>query len=235
MSHQRRIIEHYATVPEGSVFVRPEDVVALVRARSLRADARMLDIGCGQGQAALALAEAYPQSEMIGIDLSPEQIERAQQAAADRDVRNVQFLVSDWPNFALPPSGVDVILATQVIQFMPDEHAFAEYLGQGLTKDGHLILRSAFLPDEEPGRSFVQQVMLQFIEHSIRFYSERDLTELLREVGLGRFRIDKEELWLDDLPPRRVAILNQALAASNLALDDVQPWFWAGTISAVLR
>ncbi|MBA3470429.1 MAG: class I SAM-dependent methyltransferase [Herpetosiphonaceae bacterium] len=235
MSHQRRIIDHYATVVEGAVFVRPEDVVALVRARSLRSDARMLDIGCGQGQAALALAEVYPQSEMIGIDLSPEQIERAQQAAAARDVRNVQFLVADWPNFALPPSGVDVILATQVIQFMPDEHAFAEYLAQGLAKDGHLILRSVFLPDEEPGRSFVQQVMLQFIAQSVRFYSERDLTELLREVGLGRFRIDKEEMWLDDLPAQRTAILNHELAASNLSLDDVQPWFWVGTISAVLR
>jgi len=235
MDHQRRIIEHYATVPEGAVFVRPEDIVALVRARATRADARMLDIGCGQGQVVLALAEAYPQAEMIGIDLSPEQIERAQRAAEAKELRNVQFLVADWPNFALPPSGVDVIVATQVIQFMADEHAFAEYLARGLAKDGHLLLRSVLLPNEEPGRSFVQQVMLQFIAHSVRFYSERDLTELLREVGLSHFRIDKEEIWLDDLPAPRSGILNHELAASNLALEDVQRWFWSGTISAVLR
>ncbi|HYF65494.1 MAG TPA: methyltransferase domain-containing protein [Herpetosiphonaceae bacterium] len=235
MDHQRRIIDHYATVPQGSVFVRPEDVLALARSRPLRPDARMLDVGCGQGQAAIALALAYPQAEMIGIDLSPEQIEHARRAAAAAGARNVQFQVADWTGFGLPPDGVDLIVATQVIQFMPDEHEFAHYLASGLAADGHLLLRSVLLPEDEPGRSFVQQVMLQFIRHSLRFYSERDLTELLREAGLSRFRIDKEEMWLDDLPADRAAILDGELRAMGLGLDDVQPWFWAGTISAVRR
>ena len=235
MDHQRRLIDHYATVPQGSVFVRPEDMVALARSRPLRPDARMLDVGCGQGQAAIALALAFPQAEMIGIDLSPQQIEHARRAAAAAGARNVHFQVAAWTDFPLPPDGVDLILATQVIQFMTDEHEFAHYLAGGLARDGHLLLRSVLLPEDEPGRSFVQQVMMQFIAHSLRFYSERDLTELLREVGLSRFRIDKEEMWLDELPADRAAILDGELRAMGMSLEDVQPWFWAGTISAVRR
>lgn len=235
MNHRDRIIEHYATLAEGTVFVRPEDIVALVRARSLRPDARVVDVGCGQGQTAIALAQAYPNAEITGIDISPQQIERAEQVARERGMLNVQFVVADWPDFALPPAGIDLVVATQVIQFMPDEHAFAQYLAHALTRDGQLVLRTVLLPTEEPGRSFVQQVMLQFIAHSIRFYSERDLTELLREVGLQRFRIDKEELWLDELPAPRAAILQRELNASGLTFDDVQPWFWAGTLSAIRR
>ena len=235
MEHRNQIIDHYATIPAGTVFVRPEDVLTLVRFRPPRPDARMLDVGCGQGQAAIALAAAYPQAEMIGIDLSPHQIEHARRAAHAAGVQNIHFAVADWQDFALPSGGVDLILATQVIQFMPDEHAFAQFLGQSLAQDGHLLLRTVLAPVDEPGRSFVQRVMTQFIAHSLRFYSERDLAELLREVGLSRFRIDKEELLLAELPAPRAAILQRELAAVGLDMEDVEPWFWSGTISAVRR
>ena len=43
MDHQRRIIDHYATVPQGSVFVRHEDVLALTRSRPLRELCELLD------------------------------------------------------------------------------------------------------------------------------------------------------------------------------------------------
>lgn len=226
------MLAFYATLPAGTAFVRPEDVLALVQARGIRPDVRMLDIGCGQGQVALALARTFPLSEVIGIDLSPHQIEHARQ---NSDVANVQFLVADWMNFVLPDDGIDVIIATQVLQFMHDERAFAEYLGHGLASDGLLVLRTVLIPEDEPGRSFVSEVMRQIIQGSIRFYAERDVTELLREVGLSRFRIDKEEIWLDSLPTFHAAILQHELDRVGLTIDDVQPWFWSGTISAIRR
>ncbi len=232
MNHQR-LLDFYAKLPEGTVFVRTDDILTLARARSLQERARIFDLGCGQGQAALALAQAYPSAEVIGIDISPAQIERAQRAAANQP--NVRFFVSDWRDFALPSDGVDLLLATQVLQFMADEREFVEYLAAGLAANGHLLLRTLLLPDEEPGRSFVTDVMGQIIVGSVRFYSERDVTELLREVGLSRFRIDKEEMWLDALPPDQAQLLARALQQARLTLDDVQPWFWSGTISAVRR
>jgi SAM-dependent methyltransferase len=38
---------------------------------------RILDVGCGGGQFALRLAERFPELEIVGLDLSPEQIARA--------------------------------------------------------------------------------------------------------------------------------------------------------------
>ena len=232
---RQRLLEYYAQLAEGTVFVRPDDMVALAQARGMRPDARILDVGCGQGQVAIALARAFPHSQVIGIDLSPEQIERAQRAARATGTTNTQFLVSDWNAFKLPNDGVDLLLATQVLQFLPDELEFAEYVVQGLAPQGMCVIRTILLPDEEPGRSFVNSVFMQSIVGAVRFYSERDVTELLREVGFGRFRIDKEEIWLDSLPPEQAHALDHALQYDQLSVDDVQPWFWSGTVSAVRR
>jgi trans-aconitate 2-methyltransferase len=48
-------------------------------------------------------------------------------------------------------------------------------------------------------------------------------------------RIDKEEMWLDNLPAERQASLNRALQQHGLGIDDVQQWFWAGSIVGVRR
>ncbi|HEY1011564.1 MAG TPA: class I SAM-dependent methyltransferase [Herpetosiphonaceae bacterium] len=235
MNRIQRMIEHYDRLPEGVQFARPEDLVHLARSRELRADARILDVGCGQGQTALALAAAFPQAQVIGIDLARGQIDRAQAAARQSGLPNAQFQVADWQQFGLPPDGVDLVVATQVVQFLDDEQAFAEFVAAALAPGGLLLLRTMLLPEEDPGRAFANRVLLQFIKHSVRFYSERDLAELFREVGLSRLRIDKEEMWLDDLPADRDELLRRELRDERLEIEDVQRWFWAGTLGAVKR
>jgi SAM-dependent methyltransferase len=60
--------------------------------------ARILDIGTGTGAAAFELADRYPDSEVVGIDVSEEMIARAQARAAERGSR-VRFLVADIADF----------------------------------------------------------------------------------------------------------------------------------------
>src|SRR5207237_6767287 len=48
----------------------------------LRADARVADVGCGTGQALIALARAFPAITGTGYDAHPPVIEQARQAAA---------------------------------------------------------------------------------------------------------------------------------------------------------
>ena len=233
MGHRDDLLEWYATLPANTQFVRPSDVVQLVCSRPLPQQARIIDVGCGQGQAAIALAQAVPDADIWGFDLSPQQIDHAQRNAQHAQVRNVRFVASDWRDFSLPNNAIDVIVCTQVIQFVDDEHALVEYMMQGLAQNGQLLIRTAFLPEDEPQRSFVERIFKQWLQYSVRFYSERDLTELMRDVGLRHFRIDKEEMWLDALPPERERVLQHELRQHGYSRDDVQPWFWAGTISAV--
>jgi ubiquinone/menaquinone biosynthesis C-methylase UbiE len=60
---------------------------------------KMLDVGCGRGRIMNRLAELYPKSRFTGIDLSGEAVLVAWQEAAEKKLRNVEFIVSDLSDF----------------------------------------------------------------------------------------------------------------------------------------
>lgn len=57
---------------------------------------RIADVACGAGWSSIALARAYPQASIHGIDIDPESIERATRNATDAGVADrVEFLLAD--------------------------------------------------------------------------------------------------------------------------------------------
>jgi ubiquinone/menaquinone biosynthesis C-methylase UbiE len=68
-------------------------------AERLATGIQMLDVGCGQGRIMNRLAELYPKSRFTGIDLSSEAILTAWEEAAEKKLRNVEFIVTDLSNF----------------------------------------------------------------------------------------------------------------------------------------
>ncbi len=60
---------------------------------------RVLDVGCGSGRILNRLAELYPNSRFTGMDFSPQSIERARSEAAQKALRNVEFLIRDLSDF----------------------------------------------------------------------------------------------------------------------------------------
>jgi len=59
----------------------------------LQQGGRVLDVGCGVGRVALTLARAFPEAEVVGLDLDPESIRQAQAAAAAEGLgARVRFL-----------------------------------------------------------------------------------------------------------------------------------------------
>lgn len=60
---------------------------------------QVLDVGCGRGRIMNRLAELYPKSRFTGIDISSEAILFAWREAADKRLRNVEFIVTDLSDF----------------------------------------------------------------------------------------------------------------------------------------
>ena len=68
-------------------------------AQRLSEGVQMLDVGCGRGRIINRLAELYPQSRFTGMDLSGEAILSAWREAAEKKLRNVEFIVADLSRF----------------------------------------------------------------------------------------------------------------------------------------
>jgi ubiquinone/menaquinone biosynthesis C-methylase UbiE len=65
----------------------------------LAAGMHMLDVGCGRGRIVNRLAELYPRSRFTGMDLSGEAVLTAWAEAAEKKLRNVEFMVTDLSSF----------------------------------------------------------------------------------------------------------------------------------------
>ena len=68
-------------------------------AEKLASGIQMLDVGCGRGRIINRLAELYPKSRFTGMDLSSEAILSAWQDAAEKKLRNIEFIVADLSKF----------------------------------------------------------------------------------------------------------------------------------------
>lgn len=55
----------------------------------------VLDVGCGKGLALLELAQAYPKSRFVGVDLCEAPLLEARSLARQRRLSNVEFIVQD--------------------------------------------------------------------------------------------------------------------------------------------
>lgn len=58
---------------------------------------RILDIGTGSGCIALALADAFPESVVVGIDMNEQAVVLAQENSVMLGIPNVSFVCAQWP------------------------------------------------------------------------------------------------------------------------------------------
>ena len=68
--------------------------------RRLREGIEVLDVGCSEGLVALLMAQAFPRSRFLGVDISGEALETARAEAARLGLGNVRFELRDAAGLA---------------------------------------------------------------------------------------------------------------------------------------
>jgi len=107
-------------------------------AERLEAGGRVVDIGCGQGFAAIALARRFPAAEVWGVDVDPASIEDARAAAARAGVR-VRFECADAA--ALAGHGpFDAALLLEVLHDLARPVDALVAARRALARDGRLLV-----------------------------------------------------------------------------------------------
>ncbi|HLE62161.1 MAG TPA: arsenite methyltransferase, partial [Pyrinomonadaceae bacterium] len=113
--------ELLATLPAGesTVSFGCGDPVTLA---SLQPGQTILDLGSGAGLDCFFAAKKVGETgHVIGIDMTPEMIERARSSAKRLDINNVEFRQGYLEDMPVDSDSVDVIISNCVINLSPDK------------------------------------------------------------------------------------------------------------------
>ena len=216
--------------------LRPVQVCAhrLVALAAPPPGAQVLDVATGTGWAAIAAAQHVgPTGRVLRVQLAPELLEHARQKAATAGLIDVEFRTGEATRLDLTDQGVDVLLCTSALFFLPDMLAVLREWHRVL-KPGNHVGFSGFGPtflqplqDLWEARLRQYGVSLPTSSPGQRLAEPETCRRLLHEAGfvqpavpseqLGHYYRTVEEYWEESWASvRRMAVLQLAPAQSAI-------------------
>jgi 2-polyprenyl-3-methyl-5-hydroxy-6-metoxy-1,4-benzoquinol methylase len=104
---------------------------------------RVLDVGCGSGRIMNRLAELYPRSAFVGIDLSGDAIAAARAEASSKALRNIEFLAVDLSDFDVraEPDTFDFITTFDAVHDQAKPLNVLKGIRRALKPDGTYLMQ----------------------------------------------------------------------------------------------
>jgi SAM-dependent methyltransferase len=192
------------SVPEGAIQgLGCGNPVAIA---SLKDGESVLDLGSGPGLDCFLAAEKVGKNgKVIGIDMTPEMLEKARANAAKGNYSNVEFRLGEIENLPVADNSVDVVISNCVINLSPDKQS---------------VFRETFRVLKPGGRIMVSDVVL-FSCISGAITKDKYLKTIadvgFREVGIVSETSIPVDEWLND--PVAESVTKQLKVSSEQAKE----------------
>src|SRR5215469_10713126 len=123
---------------------------------------RVLEVGVGTG---LSLPAYARHLEIVGIDLSPEMLEKARERVAAERLPHVAGLYEmDASDLKFPAASFDTVVAMYVMTVVPDPEKVMRELARVCRPGGEVIIVNHFSAAEEGMLSWVERCMAPFAD-----------------------------------------------------------------------
>ncbi|NER51142.1 MAG: methyltransferase domain-containing protein [Symploca sp. SIO1A3] len=155
---------------------------------------RILDIGCGLGHNVLPLAQAYPDAEVIAIDVAAPMLRYGHARAQDLGINNVTFIQMDGANTGFANESFDWIQTTMFL------HETSDQAIRRIMAEIYRMLKPAGLTlhIEQPQYTENMELYEQFIRDWDAYYNNEpfwskmhdlDVKELMIQAGFQKDRL----------------------------------------------
>lgn len=111
----------------------------------------VLDLGSGAGNDCfIARHETGPEGKVMGVDFSPEMIQRARKNATQMGYHNMEFREGDLENLPIDENSIDVIVSNCVLNLVPNKAQVFKEIYRTLKPGGHFSISDIVLEGELP-------------------------------------------------------------------------------------
>ena len=170
----------------------------LIDLAAIRPDDTVLDVACGPGLVACALAEVA--RHVTGLDLTPAMIEQAQARQQSKSLKNVAWMVADALPLPFAAAAFSVVVTRFSFHHFLDPKAVLAEMVRVCAPGGRVAVIDVFTSSREQAEAYNRVEKLRDPSH-VRALAREELTGLCLDAGLRELQTGfyKMEMMLEKI------------------------------------
>lgn len=117
----------------------------------VRPGERVVDVGCGAGMDSMIAAKMVgPSGRVVGVDMTPAMLAKAQRNAVEAHFSNVEFREGYEESLPIPDGWADVVISNGALNLMPDKVIALKEMWRILQPTGRLQIADILVQKAVP-------------------------------------------------------------------------------------
>jgi SAM-dependent methyltransferase len=181
----------------------------------------VVDLGSGAGiDALIAAHKVGPTGHVIGIDMTPEMLEKARANTVMADVDHVEFREGRLEKLPVDDASVDAVTSNCVINLVPDKSKVFAEIARVLKPGGRLVISDVMLDGELP--EVIVKDVTAYVGCVAGAIRREDYLAMLDGAGLGGIEVLKDVDFLATVAGSIPKEITVAMDELGLTVDDLE-------------
>jgi arsenite methyltransferase len=162
---------------------------------SLKAGETVLDLGSGAGfDCFLAAAKVGAKGKVIGVDMTPDMLDKARENCRKGGYGNVEFRLGEIENLPVADNSVDVIISNCVINLAPDKKKVFSEAFRVLKPGGRVMVSDMVLLKELPEK--IKSSVEAYIGCVAGASLKEDYLSIIANAGFKNVNVNDETIFI---------------------------------------